>query len=259
MQKTAFVNYHIAKEEQQAFLFDVDGIPGNLISPELVSTEILVEDLLGSEQSVSLETDGITFEHHVSSITDFESNQDWKAAYDQELKSLLTEYVGAREVIIFDHTVRIDDPEATRKPARNVHYDFSPKGAKKRMLDIVGTERGQQLDAGHWALINIWRPVEHVIKTSPLGFIRPASMKVSDRMTIDLIYPDRQGQILGVAANKDHQWIYLSNMTPQEVTIFTVYDSRNGLAVGHSALDMDLAQSALPPRKSIESRTLVRF
>ena len=78
-------------------------------------------------------------------------------------------------------------------------------------------------------------------------------------MTIELIYPDRTGQILGVAPNDEHQWFYLSDMTPSEVAIFNIYDNCGRPTIAHSALDMDRDQNIVLPRKSIESRTLIRY
>jgi len=78
-------------------------------------------------------------------------------------------------------------------------------------------------------------------------------------MTIELIYPDRKGQILGVGANPKHEWFYQSNMTPNEVVIFNIYDNRGQPHLAHSALDIANQPDNSPPRKSIETRTLVRY
>lgn len=47
----ASVNYHLRKPFTQAFEFDVNGIDGNLISPELVFTNINVYDIRNSESN----------------------------------------------------------------------------------------------------------------------------------------------------------------------------------------------------------------
>lgn len=259
MRDTAIVNYHIKSAEPQAFHFDVDGIVGNLVSPDLVATAVQVQDMRDGSPAPDFDVDSISFEHHVSQVKDFGASSDWESTYNLELSSLLENKVGALEVIVFDHTVRIDDPDAVRKPARNVHTDYSTAGAKQRLIDIVGARRAREFENGHYGFVNVWRPVDTTIKTSPLGFIRPSSVKPDDWMTIELIYPDRIGQILGVAANDDHDWFYLSKMTPDEVVIFNIYDNRGRSFLGHSALDMTDASDALTPRKSIESRTLVRY
>lgn len=259
MKQTATVNYHVKSTFPQAFYFDVDGKAGNLVSPELDATRVEVQDLRNDPNAVSFIADGIAFEQHESEIQEFGRAVDWRGTYDTELTNLLKARVGAREVVVFDHTVRIDDANAARKPARNVHNDYSASAAKRRLVDILGPERARSFSDGHYAFVNVWRPVESAIKTSPLGFIRPSSVGANDWMPIELVYPDRRGQILGVAANPRHEWFYLSQMTPAEVAIFNIYDSAGRPFLGHSALDLPAAGQETAPRKSIESRTLVRY
>jgi len=258
LKRTAYVNYHVKSHEPQAFLFDLDGIAGNIISPQLAPTKVQVTDLRDETTSVNFERDGIRFDQHKSTVKQFDTDHNWQATYNEELIALLQVSIGAEEVIIFDHTVRIDDPQADRKPARNVHNDYNEAGAHQRLIDIVGPEKAADFAAGHYGFVNVWRPAETTIKSSPLGFIRPSSIQAEDWMTIQLIYPDRVGQILGVAAGTGHDWFYLSDMTPEDVAIFNIYDNKGAPFLAHSALDMDGAKSAAP-RKSIESRTLVRY
>lgn len=258
MRQTATVNYHVKSPLPQAFHFDVGGQIGNLVSPELDRTTIDVVDLRHAPGGVAFETDGITFENHVSVVKDFEGST-WRETYDAELTSLLKNTLGVEEVVVFDHTVRTDETKAERKPARNVHNDYSESAAQKRLVDILGKKRARLIGRGRYAFVNVWRPVERAITTSPLGFIRPSSVNPEDWMPIELIYPDRRGQILGVAASRTHEWFYLSGMTPDEVAIFNIYDSSGLPFLGHSALDMPGDSEATVPRKSIESRTLVWY
>lgn len=259
MSESAIVNYHIRSIDPQAFLFDVDGIIGNLVSPELAPTKVTVRDIRDAPDSLAFETDSIAFVYHTSRVRDFTDPAVWRDAYDAELKSLLSERIGASKVIVFDHTVRIDDENAERRPARNVHTDYSRAGAEQRLIDLVGEERASRYRNGHYAFVNVWRPVEHPILTSPLGFIHPGSVAEDDWISIQLIYPDRVGQILGVAANQDHDWFYMSRMTPDDVAIFNIYDNSGRPFLGHSALDMVPTSDISTPRKSIESRTLVLY
>ncbi|MGQ7848111.1 CmcJ/NvfI family oxidoreductase [Granulosicoccus sp. 3-233] len=259
MRESATVNYHVRSDTPQAFRFDVDGVYGKLVSPTLLPTQVSVQDLRDVPSNMDFNRDGIRFDRHISKITDFETGSAWQAVYEEELRALLVERIAAKEVIVFDHTVRVDDPDADRKPARNVHNDYSAPAAQQRLIDILGEERASEFQEGHYGFVNVWRPVQQTIRTSPLGFIRPSSVRPEDWMNIELIYPDRVGQILGVAANDDHDWFYLSKMTPQEVVIFNIHDNRGRPCLGHSALDMDSASGEKAVRKSIESRTLVRY
>ena len=259
MNITATVNYHIQNDTPQAYYIDADGVDGKLLSPEQVQVEVMVNDVRDSEVNVEFFTDSLEFVHHTSAITNFEKSINaWKTLYNQELTTLLMNQLNVHEVVIFDHTLRIDDPNSNRKPARNVHSDYSECGAQHRLIDILGEETARDWATGHYGFINIWRPVTHPITSAPLGFVRPDSVKPNDWVTLDLIYPDRQGQIMGLAANPEHEWLYLSNMTPNEVAIFNIYDNKGLRSIGHSALDLT-TNNAPTIRKSLESRTLVRY
>ena len=53
-----------------------------------------------------------------------------RSGYENELKRILEEEISALEVVVFDHTVRLDDSSSERRPARNVHADYSEEGAR---------------------------------------------------------------------------------------------------------------------------------
>ncbi len=258
MTRTATVNYHVHKPWRQAFELDAGGIAGNLISPELASTAVALTDARTTSNTVTFASDAVEFALLETQVQDF-TGEVWKPTYDAELTAMLSYKLGAREVVVFDHTVRIDDPGATRKPARNVHSDYSKDGAEQRLVDLLGAEAAAEWARGHYAFVNVWRPVDHPINSAPLGFVRPSSVEPSDWILLDLIYPDRNGQIMGLVGNPRHEWIYQSKMTPDEVAIFNIYDNQGAPSIAHSALDMVEDSNVNTIRKSIESRTLVRF
>ncbi|MEM6742212.1 MAG: CmcJ/NvfI family oxidoreductase [Pseudomonadota bacterium] len=257
MPRTASVNYHVRKSERQAFEIDAGGVVGEMVSPELAPTEIQVSDERAGA-SVAFASDGVAFLHAPSRVASF-AGEGWRETYDAELTALLKAELGVRKVVIFDHTVRIDDPDSDRKPARNVHGDYSPEGAETRLADILGEDLAAEWREGRYGFINVWRPVEAPINSAPLGFVRPASVPPEDWIEIDLIFPDRRGRIMGLAANPRHDWLYRSRMTPDEAAVFNIYDSGGLPSVAHSALDMVEDPDVTAVRKSIESRTLVRY
>lgn len=258
MARTATVNYHVHKNERQAFHLDAGGIAGNLVSPELEPTQVALSDTRSTSDAVCFMQDAVEFATASSAVQDFAGDA-WHATYDHELKQLLTNRLGAREVLIFDHTVRVDDPDAIRKPARNVHSDYSEDGAKQRLVDLLGVEKAAEWCKGHYAFINVWRPIAQPINSAPLGFVRPSSIDPADWILLDLNYPDRQGQIMGLVGNPSHEWLYRSRMTPEEVAFFNIYDNQGLPSIAHSALDMVEDPEVTTIRKSIESRTLVRY
>ena len=259
MTKQGSVNYHVHKPERQAFHIDAGGIMGKMISPELATTQIDVHDVRADGMSVQFAADSVGFAHVPTAVKDFSDNADWQDTYDAELTELLSNQIGAKEVIIFDHTVRTDDPKSDRRPARNVHSDYSVDGAKQRLIDILGPKKAEEWSKGHYAFINVWRPVGSPINSAPLGFLRPSSVPEKDWLLLDLIYPDRKGQIMGIVGGPTHEWIYQSRMTPDEVAFFNIYDSQGRPSIAHSAIDLVEDETVSTIRQSIESRTLVRY
>lgn len=259
MEAIATVNYHINSEQPQSYYIDANGEKGRIVSPELIPTRVKVQNVRDSSIDVDFWNDSVAFIRSVSSVQHFEVTGDWKPRYDQELCDLLATQIGAKEVIVFDHTLRVDDPNAGRKPARNVHSDYSVSGAHARLRDLLGTVEVDRWEEGHFGFVNVWRPVTESIKSAPLGFVRPKTVSARDWLQLELIYPDRVGQIMGLVANKNHEWLYLSEMSPEEVAVFNIYDNQGLSPVGHSALDLvDDVQNHFI-RRSIESRTLVRY
>jgi len=259
MQIEANVNYHVHSADRQAFLIDADGVKGKLVSPEQDRRTIRVRDLRGREADVSFKDDSLAFVRNRCDEQVFGEDTAWKDAYDRQLTELLKQEIGAEDVVVFDHTVRIDDPSSERKPARNVHSDYSEAGARQRLRDLLGDDEAAAWSAGHFGFVNVWRPIRRPIASAPLGFVLPASVTASDWVTLDLIYPDRTGQIMGLVHQSSHDWVYLSAMTPDEVAIFNIYDNQGLASIAHSALDLDTDQTATVPRMSLESRTLVRY
>jgi hypothetical protein len=259
MPRTASVNYHVHSPQRQAYHIDAGGEPGKIVSPEHQQLDVVLNDVRQRGVSTDFATDSVGFAMVPSCVTDFDDRKGWADAYDSELTALLKDRVGAKEVLVFDHTVRVDDPKSNRKPARNVHSDYSPDGAHKRLVELLGKETATEWETGHFAFINVWRPVENPINSAPLGFVRPSTAPAKDWILLDLIYPDRVGQILGLVGNPDHEWLYQSKMTPDEVAFFNIYDNKGLASIAHSALDMIEDLTIQTPRKSIESRTLVRY
>ncbi|MEL6545383.1 MAG: CmcJ/NvfI family oxidoreductase, partial [Myxococcota bacterium] len=182
-----------------------------------------------------------------------------RAGYEDELRRIVQEQLSAREVVVFDHTVRLDDSTSERRPARDVHADYSEDGARQRLVDLLGPERARSWSEGHFAFVNLWRPLFEPVNSTPLGFVRPRSVATKDWVVLDLVYPDRVGQIMGLVHNPAHEWVYFSKMTPDEIVLFNIFDSEGRASIAHSALDLVEDPDIKRPRKSIESRTVVRF
>jgi len=81
-----------------------DGLPQSNISVEAIDT--VVHDILGKEDTVSLDTTGFLFVPHVSQEKQFIDEEAIRARYYKEVEELLKEHTGAKRILIFDHTIR---------------------------------------------------------------------------------------------------------------------------------------------------------
>lgn len=73
------------------------------------------------------------------------------------------------------------------------------------------------------------------------------------------IYAHREGSTFSVKYNPGHKWYYLSDQTPDEVTLIKCFDSDVDKArlTPHSAFRDSTSPSHAPQRQSIEVRALV--
>ncbi|WP_017445534.1 CmcJ/NvfI family oxidoreductase [Gayadomonas joobiniege] len=258
MKARATVNYHVKSHLPQFFQIDAGGIKGQLISPKLLARQVDVADERDRPGLVNFLNDGLVFTEYDFDNVDFINNDFNSELYQAELTDLVKKHLPARQVIAYDHTIRNSADTEARKPVKNVHSDFSEAGAKQRLFDILGPERAKIWLSGHFAFINVWRPLAHPVSEWPLGFVQPNTVSADDWETIVLKYPDRIGEILGLTYSVQHQWLYRSNMTPNEAALFNVFDNKGLQTVAHSALELHQMPTR-QPRKSIESRLLVQY
>ncbi|THU75153.1 hypothetical protein K435DRAFT_707591, partial [Dendrothele bispora CBS 962.96] len=84
-----------------------------------------------------------------------------------------------------------------------------------------------------------------------------------DLTPVALIYPDREGETMGVRYNTEHKWKYLKGMTPDEFVLIKCYDSKEDGSVSiltpHTAFEDPSTPPDASPRESIELRALVFY
>lgn len=120
-------------------------------------------------------------------------------------------------------------------------------------------EEADELLKGRVQLINVWRPIRQV-QRDPLAVAEAHSVAEEDLVPVPLIYPNRNGETLGVRHNKSQRWFYKSGLTPEEVLLIKCFDSKtDGRArrVPHTAFVDPSAAADAPARESIEVRALV--
>jgi hypothetical protein len=121
---------------------------------------------------------------------------------------------------------QIDDSPGRRQPVVQVHVDQTTTSAIARVHRHLPVEDAPKLLEKRFQLINLWRPIENPAIDWPLGLCDYRSVESErDSFPMALIYPDREGEILGVQYNPKHNWKYLYGMTTDEIVLIKWYIS----------------------------------
>ncbi len=182
-------------------------------------------------------------------------------------RALLLKHIpGANRVVFFDHTVRRSGPKAPRGPVLRVHIDQTQKSVMQRIRHHL-PEDADQLLAGRYRLINVWRPLnKKPVETSPLAFASSSSLKDDDVIPIEHRYESGYtGETAGIRYHPDQRFYYLSGMTGDERLLLECFDSEGtkegsavkGGRVPHTAFTDHRSRPDAEGRESIEVRTLV--
>lgn len=214
--------------------------------------------------SLDLDTDGFALVRHDTKVKDFYDDDQIDAVYYPEAERLLKDATGAAKVLIFDYTRRVEkaDTGTARGPVQRAHNDYTDLSGPQRVRDLLPEDEAKERLQKRFAIVNIWRPINHPVETTPLAIADARSVRKEDFIATDLVYPDRVGEIYHVAPNPDHDWLYVPRQTPEEALLLKVYDSAlDGRAryTAHSAIRDPNAGPDAKPRESIELRALLFF
>ncbi|KAI2629621.1 hypothetical protein GGR54DRAFT_271281 [Hypoxylon sp. NC1633] len=261
----------------------------NVIPP--CDIPITAQDVRSFERKPSYEKDGyemmrsptqLKAEDFLNSNTE-EGKKLIQDVYYEECRRLVEKTTKA--ALVFPVTFRIRQDIDTKVPEPNqtevvskglsknprpiAHVDRDPTTAIIVLRDIVGDERAEELLKKHkrWAQVNVWRPIENVAQRWPLTFMNHEN--IADWSYDEFIgrvynYNDPRQQFRGAipydtVAKGDPRYVYhyASNMTPDEVWVFSSFDSDPKMVQPHGAFwDRNTPVDA-PPRRSIEMRSLV--
>jgi len=229
---------------------------------------IAIRDARPMADSFSLDREGFVLLRSTSAVADFYDSDGFRKTYDPEIAALVKRETGASEVVVFDHTIRVqsDDKRREKKVRETVklaHNDYTEKSGPQRVRDILGdaAEAGRRLEQ-RFAFYNLWRPIAGPVLSLPLALCDAGSVAPGDWVIADLVYADRVGEIYNLASNPAQRWWYFPRMTTEEILLFKCFDSaRDGRArfTPHTAFDDPTTPPGAPPRESIETRVVAFF
>ncbi len=186
-----------------------------------------------------------------------------RGAYFEQMTALVKEMTGASEVWAFNDVTRLEDAPGGDKPAHSAHVDFG-RETLEGFIRALHPEPERVLKK-RFANINLWRPIAPVERT-PLAVCEGASIAPADlRNGVIKMRPDEPMPIsmagYNIAANPAHRWWWFPHMRPDEVLVFTLYDTDPNAAqlTAHSAFEDPTSPPDAKPRQSLEIRTFAFF
>lgn len=263
---TAEITYAVPGEEP--FVNETFG-PNNIRRRSSGSYErrpMAIVDARPLRPALSLDVQGFRLEDHPTAMRDFFDRAELEAVYYPEAIALVTRLTGAARVVLFDHTLRSgdhDEREARliREPVLAAHNDYTEWSGPQRVRDLLPDE-AERLLAHRFAIVQIWRAIEHPILSNPLAIADARSIPRSDLNVVERRYPNRVGQTYRLSWNPAHRWHYFPAMRRDEALVFKVFDSAtDGRArfVPHTSFVDPTTPVGAPPRRSIEVRMLAFF
>ncbi len=265
---TATINFVSSADQLPVALVREPGLGPDRHTITTTDREVPVEDARPMAAELDLDRQGFVLMRRPTAVGDFYDDDEVRAVYYPEMEALIREVAGAAKVVVFDHTIRVDDPEKrarrkVRAPVLSVHNDFTTRSAPQRVRDLLPPDEAEARLRKRFASINVWRPVVGPVETKPLVVCGYEGIDDADLVAAERHYPDgRVGGIYYVVHNPRQRWYTFPRMERDEVVLLKCYDSNtDGTArwTAHGTFDDPASGPESVPRESIEIRTLLFF
>jgi glutathione S-transferase len=233
--------------------------------------DVAVHDGWHLAKEFSIDKQGFSLHDFKTGFETWENEEAVRTNFYPEVVDFLKKTVGAKRVLVFDHTIRSKVNEAKklteetntsqRAPVMLVHCDYTAESGPLRVQQLLGNE-AEELLSRRVAFINVWKPIHNVVEERPLAMCDVTTSPPEDFFKLHLRYRERSGENYLMSYSPKHKWWYFPKMTPEQLILLKTYDSEtDGRArfVGHSAFDDPTSPPNAPMRQSIETRTIVFF
>ena len=230
--------------------------------------EVVIHDARPIADQLDLDHQGFELRRYETAVQDFYDDDEVCRIYYPEMEKLIKKATGADKVVVFDHTIRVDDEQKrakfkVRAPVRSMHNDFTIRSAPQRVRDLLPPEAAEARLNKRYGSINVWRPIQSPVETKPLVICDYDSIDDGDLIAAERQYPDgRVGGIYYLIYNPKQRLYYFPRMERDEVVLLKCFDSlTDGTArwTAHGSFDDPNRPPDAKPRESIEIRTLLFF
>lgn len=216
--------------------------------------------------TTTLDREGFIQVEHRSAVADFADPARVAAIHRDEIAELIGTVTRADSVMVqgggvlrFAERSALSGQLDNSRPARFAHVDVSDMTAAE--FAARATPDGRKIR--RYAHYNIWRAITPPPQDVPLALCEAGSFSTADLIFADAIF-DRAGQPdwsfegLVFAHGAGHRWRWFEGLDRDHPIIFKTCDSEsaNAHCVPHVAFDNPYCPEGVPPRGSIEMRTI---
>ena len=263
----ASLTFMVPSREKPQVLMSSNHAEANKRTGEFRSVPLTIADARAMRGGPTLDHEGFALVPHETRVRDFYDDSAIREVYYPEVVALLRHVTGATEVHIFDHTLRVQDEDrrrahGTRLPVSIVHNDYTERSGPQRVRDLLGPEKAERFMAHRFAMVNVWRSFGASAERFPLAAADGRTVPAADYLAVDIVYPDRTGEIYQNAYSDGQRWYYFSGVRREEVLLLKCFDTAHDgrtRYTAHSGFANPHASADTPPRESIEVRTLLSF
>ncbi|KAI1159892.1 hypothetical protein F5B18DRAFT_664214 [Nemania serpens] len=241
--------------------------------------DISIEDIRekGGLDAFSIEENGFEVLKYTAKAA-VDENDAEVAAYCEEIVKLVSEKLNAVHTICYDYRIRRNkkgavDYEKDQDQGRTIaappvypaHIDHTVEGGPKRTRRHLTVDEAATYLSDNYRsrIINVWRPLSHPVEDCPLAICEARSVDAGDLVVADRVTPNFRVELYYLQHNPNQKWYWISRQSPDELWLFTNYDSRcqkDGSRWGtcpHAAFINRDAKDHAPARSSIEVRLVV--
>ena len=192
--------------------------------------DIVVHDARPIADQINLDGEGYMLVNHETAVEDFLDDAEVRRVYYPEMELLVAQAVGAAKVIVFDHTIRLQDEAArvareVRGPVNGVHNDFTVDSARHRVRDLLPADEAEARLQKRFGSINIWRPLREPVQNRHLVICGYGDMDDANLIASERHYGDRIGGVYRLTYNPAQRWHYFPDMMCNEVILLKCFDS----------------------------------
>lgn len=236
--------------------------------PGTDAREVDIEDGWDRAEQFNVDREGFELREVDASFVRFEDDAAIHREFYPQVVSQIKAWTGAKEVVIFDHTLRRRmaadlkvQTEVSRPAVTLVHSDYTVLSGPQRVREVMG-DRAEPLLQRRVAFYNLWKPLTRRVEELPLAMIDAQTHEDADFLRMDLKYSERTGEIYVMRHSDQHRWVYFPHMEAHHALLLKTYDScTDGRCrfMGHSAFEDPSTPADALPRESIEVRTMAFF